>query len=406
MFVRVSLPGPVFAMALLALLPPIGSGRGAAAEELPQLNVQLDQTSVSGLSSGAYMAGQFHLAFSDSVIGAGLVAGGPYNCAEGSLAFALSRCMSTVVGTPDAAELFEAASGFAEAGQIDALSNLADDRVYVFSGSEDDTVEPVLGAQTAAFYRLAGVSAANLAHVTEFAAGHGFATEDFGNEDCAVTESPFINDCDYDQAGAILQHIYGPLNPPAANLGGQVVAFDQGDFISNPNAHSMGDTGFLYLPEACAAGQSCRVHIAFHGCRQTSGDIGDLFYTRTGFNGWADTNKLIILYPQAHSGPGNPRSCWDWWGYDGADYALRSGRQMAAVKAMLDRLVGVSPPDDDYCQVYRTSNYTHWLEDRAEICGFWSFCAVGSGDLLGFWFTSTDLYEHPQGNFTITACGS
>ena len=42
-----------------------------AADPLPALGVDAMQTSVSGISSGAYMAGQFHLAFSTTVVGAG-----------------------------------------------------------------------------------------------------------------------------------------------------------------------------------------------------------------------------------------------------------------------------------------------------------------------------------------------
>ena len=34
------------------------------------------------------------------------------------------------------------------------------------------------------------------------------------------------------------------------------------------------------------------------------------------------------------------RGCWDWWGYSGSDYLVRSGPQMRAVKAMIDRIVG------------------------------------------------------------------
>ena len=66
-----------------------------AGEPLPSLNVDLTQTTVSGLSSGAYMAGQFHIAFSAEVTGAGIVAGGPYGCAEGRAEVALERCMAT-----------------------------------------------------------------------------------------------------------------------------------------------------------------------------------------------------------------------------------------------------------------------------------------------------------------------
>ena len=40
------------------------------------------QTSVSGISSGAYMAGQFEIAHSRDVVGAAIIAGGPYGCSE------------------------------------------------------------------------------------------------------------------------------------------------------------------------------------------------------------------------------------------------------------------------------------------------------------------------------------
>src|SRR3712207_6076718 len=67
-----------------------------AAERLPSFNVDLGQTTVSGLSSGGYMALQFHVGFSEMVRGAGVVAGGPYFCAEGQLIpNALFRCMQT-----------------------------------------------------------------------------------------------------------------------------------------------------------------------------------------------------------------------------------------------------------------------------------------------------------------------
>ena len=44
---------------------------------LPALGADLEATSVSGLSSGAFMASQFHIAHSRIVVGAGIVAGGP-----------------------------------------------------------------------------------------------------------------------------------------------------------------------------------------------------------------------------------------------------------------------------------------------------------------------------------------
>lgn len=44
---------------------------------LPGLALQADEVSVSGLSSGAYMAGQFGVAYSASLSGSAVLAGGP-----------------------------------------------------------------------------------------------------------------------------------------------------------------------------------------------------------------------------------------------------------------------------------------------------------------------------------------
>src|SRR5947209_7978523 len=55
-----------------------------AAPPLPALGIDTKVT-VSGLSSGGFMAAQFAVAFSASVRGVGVLAGGPYDCAEGDL---------------------------------------------------------------------------------------------------------------------------------------------------------------------------------------------------------------------------------------------------------------------------------------------------------------------------------
>jgi hypothetical protein len=36
--------------------------------------------------------------------------------------------------------------------------------------------------------------------------------------------------------------------------------------------------------------------------------------------------------------PYNPRGCWDWWGYTGTDYATKTGVQIVAIVAMVERL--------------------------------------------------------------------
>lgn len=375
-----------------------------AANPLPSYSVDLSETTVSGLSSGAYMAGQFHVAFSSIVTGAGLVAGGPYGCAEGQLSIALNRCMGSSLGLPDAVRLHGIAERLAEEGKIDPLAGLADDRVYVFSGSRDETVTPPVTERAVAFYRRAGVPEASIRYVSDVAAGHGFITEASGVA-CGITESPFINDCDYDQAGDLLQHLYGGLNPPSDAPAGGLLAFDQGEFLSGPSVHGLGAVGFAYVPEACAAGETCRVHIAFHGCRQTTDLIGERFLREAGYNRWAESNRIIVLYPQAHETLANPRSCWDWWGYDDWSHATSLGRQTAAVRAMLGRLAG-EPAEASSCAVHEGSNFGHWWSERARSCLFWYYCAAGSGDNLGFLFGRATVYEHPQGHFTAKPCAA
>jgi hypothetical protein len=180
-------------------------------------------------------------------------------------------------------------------------------------------------------------------------------TEDFGRS-CSQTGSPFIEDCDFDAAGAILAHVYGPLEPPAARLRGRFIAFDQKEFAPKGDAHgeSLNDIGYAYVPEACE-GRRCRVHVALHGCRQQEDAVGDAFFRHAGYNRWADTNGLIVLYPQtvARYGWGwpfwnlnvvwNPYACWDWWGYGGDDYHTRAGAQVQAIWGMVGRLAATPP---------------------------------------------------------------
>ena len=71
-----------------------------------------------------------------------------------------------------------------------------------------------------------------------------------------------------------------------------------------------------------------------------------------GYNAWAETNRIIILYPQTVGRPliglppQNPQACWDWWSYVTHDdsYVTKSGGQIKAIKAMLDALTAGEKP--------------------------------------------------------------
>ena len=127
---------------------------------------------------------------------------------------------------PDGKGLFAKAEEFAQSGRIDPVEDLADDRVYLFSGEADDTVTTPVVDQTLAFYQAAGVPAANIKYVKTVDAGHAIVTNNSGDSSCAVTQPPFINDCDFVQSQELLRHIYGTLKPPASHLSGGIVTFE------------------------------------------------------------------------------------------------------------------------------------------------------------------------------------
>ncbi|WP_176460927.1 poly(3-hydroxybutyrate) depolymerase [Janthinobacterium sp. PC23-8] len=332
--------------------PTVPKGDAAA---LPALQVDLRQSTVSGLSSGGFMAAQFAVAYSATVSGAGIIAGGPYYCASQPGRFpyiaylnnALTTCMNpgdAQVPPPDAAGLLRAAQDFARDKLIDDTANLQRQRIYLFSGTQDKTVTRPVVEQVARFYQLAGTPAAQVRLADTVAAGHAIVTDSMQDSACASTQPPFINNCGFVQARDILQHLYPDLQPASTTLKGKLLAFNQRSFIKSSYS-SMGNTGYAYIPAACNS-ESCRVHVVFHGCLQTTQAIGDQFYTRTGYNLVADANKIVVLYPQVEPSPiypYNPKGCWDFWGYTSInpldpDFYRKSGTQMEAVKAMLDRL--------------------------------------------------------------------
>jgi poly(3-hydroxybutyrate) depolymerase len=326
--------------AIAALALATAAAAASAATPLPALVIDTTRTTVSGLSSGAYMAVQMHVAYSATFhTGAGIVAGGPYYCARDSLSNATGPCMTHSSSIP-VSTLVATTNSWAGAGSIDPVANLAGSKVYLYSGTQDQTVVQAVMDDLKTYYA-SFVPAANIVYKNTLGSGHGMITDDFGGA-CADTAAPFVNDCNFDLAGALLQQLYGPLNARNAGaLSGNFVQFDQTAFVSG---HGMASTGWLYVPASCAAGESCRLHVAFHGCLQNAADVGEQFVRDTGYNRWADANHIVVLYPQTGTATSaNPNGCWDWWGYDSANYAKKSGPQMAAVKAMVDRVSSGTP---------------------------------------------------------------
>ena len=314
---------------------------GGIPSVLTGLHIDLSQTSVSGISSGAFMAVQFGVAFSSIIEGIGVFAGGPFDCAQGSLTAAETQC-ADATSAPDVTPMIAATKSLAASGAIDDTSYLASARVFLFGGADDAVVSPPVVDAAQSFFE-GFLPAASIQYESRRAGtAHTMPTLDYGG-DCDSSDAPWIGDCGYDGAGTALAQIYGPLSPAAATPTGTLTTLPQGDFVADPASHSLDSNAYVYVPASCASGETCRIHVAFHGCEmEASGIIGSAYYAHAGYNEWADTNHIVVLYPQLITSAANPYACWDFWGYDSAQYDTKSAPQMAMTRAMIDSLAGAS----------------------------------------------------------------
>jgi poly(3-hydroxybutyrate) depolymerase len=318
-----------------------------AAVALPALNVDKSQTTVSGLSSGGFMANQLGYAYSSTFKGVGVFAGGPYMCAGHNN---YTACMYNATISSAMLGTMQTDINNWSGAQIDAKANVAAQKIYMFVGTSDYTVGPNPMNAVQAQYTNNGVTSANLTYVQRASTAHVFPTDfdSTGNNACSSSASPYISNCGYDGAGAMFAKFYGTLNArnnaPAA---GNFIQFDQTPYMAgNPG---METTGWVYVPSNCSSGATCKVHVALHGCQQNYDTIGDKFIKNTGYTRWADTNSIIVLFPQtkvdstsrqtsASGSLANSNGCWDWIGWYGTNFAQKAGTQMAAIKAMVDQV--------------------------------------------------------------------
>jgi poly(3-hydroxybutyrate) depolymerase len=329
----------------LALAPALAASTSfAAVVALPRLNIDPGQTTVSGLSSGAFMANQLGYAYAATFKGVGVFAGGPYMCAGHSN---YTACMYDASISAGMLSTMQSDIDNWSGTSNDNKSNVAAQKIFMFVGNSDYTVgpDPMNAVQTQYVNNHAG----NVQYVKRDNTAHVFPTDFDGSGDnaCNASASPYIANCGYDGAKAAFTQFYGTLNarndsPAAANY----IEFDQTAFTSNPG---MASSGWIYVPVDCASGSTCRLHVVLHGCLQNYATIGDKFLKNTGYTRWADTNHIVVLFPQtrvdntsrstAASGTlPNPNGCWDWIGWYGNNFAQKSGTQMAAIKAMVDQV--------------------------------------------------------------------
>jgi hypothetical protein len=135
----------------------VAAAAQSQAQPSERYNIQTDSVSVSGISSGADLAHQLHVALSSKIHGVGLLAASPYHCAKGDVDKALQYCSRTGADfgqpytgppSPDYVESLavETRTAFNE-GKIDDPAGVRTAKIYLFSGTNDTTVpQPIVKA--------------------------------------------------------------------------------------------------------------------------------------------------------------------------------------------------------------------------------------------------------------------
>ena len=306
------------------------------APKLSRYNIDATKITVSGVSSGACFAVQFHVAYSKIIQGVGAVAGAPFWCAEDNMYIAIGPC------SKDPSKIsvqfldgitYSSAATFV----IDPVENLKHSQVFLLSGKHDAVVLPGVVKKLEEYYSHF-VTEGNITSVFSLPAEHCFPTQDYGSN-CSYYGPPYICNCNYSAAHEILKHVYpGSPDLKPSYRSENLFEFDQSEFTDG-SLTSMDSVGYIYVPTVCQSKKTpCKLHIAFHGCIQGRMYLGNEYAVHSGYSEYAEGLNTIVIFPQIVNSTFNIAGCWDWWGYTSPAYASKLGPQMISVRRMLERV--------------------------------------------------------------------
>jgi len=342
--------------------------------------------SVSGISSGADFAVQYAVGFSASVTGVGVFAGEPFGCgilkfpkdpeqlcseqpksrqgpgcvaAKGVKPATCDGCAPNHTLIYDHCKnnalyitngrMLDYVLQASMQGHIDHASNLKRMRVYLYHGIADTVYQKETVAAVGTFFKNF-VDSSQILEEYNISSTHAWPTNDFGTP-CGVSGPTGLENCHYDGSGIMFSKLSQyPLQPPSTTPLGALYSFNQTLYFDPKRYAGIAETGYVYIPDDCLKPHTnCSLHVMFHGCGMyaTKPSIGLNFTLYNGINCWADTNRLVILYPQ-NGGytnfteeaptPQELSGCWDSYGQTGWDYTFKSGPQPSTVQAIINAL--------------------------------------------------------------------
>ena len=253
------------------------------------------------------------------------------------------------------------------AGLISNTDNLNGAPVYIFSGALD----PIYGPHH---------QEAQRQYYDHFGANVEFVQLDVGHAVPATYPSSshwFYNPTGvaYDLSGNMLRHLITNVEgsgssgtirewvaaDPDWRSKGVLKKFYQNEFLDTFlwQPDSLADYGYVYYPYSCIDGsRNCKVHMYLHGCHETVDGLfpGIESLSYGGRLAYAASNDIIVLMPQAKfSLFTNIDECFDFNNHlSGQDretdrtFISKNGRQVKALKAMLDRVIEPRSETYDY----------------------------------------------------------
>ena len=98
--------------------------------------------------------------------------------------------------------------------------------------------------------------------------------------------------------------------------------------------------GLVYANKACQrAPSACKVHVNYHGCIADDYSRRQKWSTLIDLNAYAESNNLIIVYPQAAGDQATGTGCWNW-GFPKDDklFDTKASVQLQTVVRLVDGL--------------------------------------------------------------------
>jgi poly(3-hydroxybutyrate) depolymerase len=283
---------------------------------------------ISGISSGGFMANQMATIFSSQFSGVGTVAGGFYYCAEDYLprkvredsltigtqdlflfepttqiltdslnpfviltggkpnlwfrpqkGNPIYQSVSICMGNPDKAKFpVDYIKTNLAQKLIDPLTNMRDQKVFIYHGKVDSVLNIKMQEKMKEYYHAMGVQDSNVATLIG-EGSHNFPTDRTDGIDCDKEEVPYVSSCNLDVAGKILVHLFDDKIVRTEVNKDHIYVVDQTLTLSNigkneadwtrPTA-SVASYGYLYASDKCLnQPESCHLHVALHGCKMS-----------------------------------------------------------------------------------------------------------------------------------------